>query len=102
MAHMVHALKVCGEDHVGVGSDQSMTPFDDSPKAMAAFQQDVENRKKAGVSAPGEDRPPYTEGLNNPRRCEVICDSLLKRGYSGRVAEKVLGLNFTRALTEIW
>jgi membrane dipeptidase len=102
MAHMVHALKVCGEDHVGIGSDQSMTPFDDSPKAMAAFQQDVENRKKAGVSAPGEDRPPYTAGLNNPRRAEVICDGLLKRGYSERVAEKVLGLNFTRALTEIW
>ena len=102
MAHMVHALKVCGEDHVGIGSDQSMAPFDDSPAAMTAFQKDVENRKKAGVSAPGEDRPPYTAGLNNPRRCEVICDALLKQGYPERVADKVLGQNFVRALTDIW
>jgi membrane dipeptidase len=102
MAHLTHALQVCGEDHVGIGSDESMAPFDNSPAAMAAFQKDVEARKKAGVSAPGEDRPPYVIGLNNPRRCEVICDALLKRGYSERVAEKVLGLNFARALTDIW
>ena len=102
MAHMTHALKICGEDHVGIGSDQSMAPFDDSPQGMADFQKDVEARKKAGVSAPGEDRPTYVVGMNTPRRCEVICDALLKRGYSERVTEKVLGLNFARALTEIW
>ncbi len=102
MAHMTHALNVCGEDHVGIGSDSSMAPFDNSPAAMAEFQKDVEARKKAGVSAPGEDRPPYVIGLNTPRRCEVICDALPKRGYSERVAEKVLGQNFARALTDIW
>ncbi|HWE45446.1 MAG TPA: membrane dipeptidase [Caulobacteraceae bacterium] len=102
MAHMTHALKVCGEDHVGIGSDQGMEPFDNSPAAMAAFQKDTEARKAAGVAAPGEDRPPYVVGLNTPRRCEVICDALLKRGYPERVAEKVLGLNFARAFSDIW
>lgn len=41
-------------------------------------------------------------GLNTPRRSEIIADALLKRGYGARVAEKVLGLNFTDALGRIW
>ena len=102
MAHMTHALAVCGEDHVGVGSDSSLEPFDLSPKGVAEFQKDVAYRKKTGVSAPGEDRPPYVIGLNTPRRSQTIADALLKRGYPVRVAEKVLGLNFIRALGRIW
>ena len=44
----------------------------------------------------------YVVGLNTPRRSEVIADALLKRGYSARVAEKVLGANFVGALGRIW
>jgi len=102
MAHMTHALSVSGEDHVGIGSDSDVTPWDTSPKALADFNKEEEHRKKSGLAAPGEDRPPYVIGLNTPRRCEVIADALLKRGYSARVAEKVLGLNFTDALARIW
>ena len=40
--------------------------------------------------------------LKTPRRCEVIADALLKRGYPERVAEKVLGRNFVEALGRIW
>ena len=102
MTHMVHALSVCGEDHVGIGSDSQVAPWDTSPKALADFNKEQEHRKKSGLAAPGEDRPPYVIGLNTPRRCEVIADALLKRGYSARVTEKVLGLNFTDALARIW
>jgi membrane dipeptidase len=102
MAHMTHALNVCGEDHVGIGSDSSLSPWDTSPKGLAEFQKMVEERKKKGVAAPGEDRPMYVVGLNTPRRCEVIADALLKRGYSEGVAEKVLGRNFIEALGRIW
>jgi len=102
MAHMLHALKVCGEDHVGVGSDQGLEPFDTSPAGMAAFQKDEEQRRKAGIAAPGEDRPNYVVGLNTPLRSLVIADALLKRGVSERVTEKILGLNFARAFKEIW
>ena len=41
MAHMEHALKIMGEDHVGVGSDASIQPFDTSPKGMADFEKSV-------------------------------------------------------------
>jgi membrane dipeptidase len=102
MAHMTHALQICGEDHVGIGSDSDLAPFDTSAKGMAEFHKDEAHRQKAGLAAPGEDRPPYVIGLNTPRRCEVIAGALLKRGYPARVAEKVLGSNFTDALGRIW
>jgi membrane dipeptidase len=100
--HMAHALSVCGEDHVGIGSDQTIQPFDTSPEGMKQFQEVEDKRHAAGIAAPEEDRPLYVEGLNVPNRCEIIADNLLKRGYSARVTEKVLGTNFVRVFTEIW
>jgi membrane dipeptidase len=102
MAHMTHALNVCGEDHVGIGSDSGLIPWDTTPTGMEAFHKEEEQRQKAGLAAPEEDRPMYVIGLNHNRRPETICDALLKRGYSERVAEKVIGANFIRVLTEIW
>jgi membrane dipeptidase len=102
MAHMTHALDVMGEDHVGIGSDTSFGAMDNSPAAVAEFQQDVAARRAAGVSAPGEDRMPFTEGLNRPDRALAVADALMRRGYPARVAEKVLGANFVRVFSEIW
>ncbi len=102
MAHVEHALKIGGEDHVGIGSDVGLMPFDTSVKGMAEFKKEEEARQKAGLAAPEEDRPPYVIGLNTPRRIEVIAAELLKRGYPARVAEKVIGGNFVRVFTEIW
>ena len=53
MAHMEHALKVVGEDHVGVGSDAGISPFDTSPEGMAEFKKSVDQRQK---SRPGRAR----------------------------------------------
>ena len=98
--HMLHALKVCGEDHVGIGTDTAFfTVTDIELKVMA---KEAETRRKQGVGAPGENRPPWIPDINTPRKLERVADALLKHGYSGRVAEKVLGLNFSRALKEIW
>jgi len=102
MAHLTHALQVAGEDHVGVGSDVDIAPFDTSPAGMAEFSRNVAERRAAGLSAPEEDRPTYVLGLNEPRRMEIIADRLLKRGYPEAVTEKVLGANFARVLTQIW
>jgi membrane dipeptidase len=102
MAHMEHALKVMGQDHVGIGSDVGIAPFDTSPKGMAEFKKEVEERQKSGLAAPEEDRPPYVIGLNNPRKLESLADQLLKRGYSVPIVEKILGGNFVRVLTQTW
>lgn len=103
IAHMAHALNVCGEDHVGIGSDTSFVAFELSDADRTAWNAETERRHAAGVAAPEEDgRLPYTEGLNRPDRALVIAHALLKRGYGARVVEKVLGANFSRAFAEIW
>ncbi|WEK57873.1 MAG: membrane dipeptidase [Candidatus Brevundimonas phytovorans] len=102
MAHMLHALSVCGEDHVGIGSDAVLTPFDTSPESMAEWDASIAARKAAGVSAPGEGRPPFVTGLNRADRAEVIARALLDRGQPVRVVEKVLGANFQRLFAETW
>jgi membrane dipeptidase len=102
MAHLEHALQVAGEDHVGIGSDVGIAPFDTSAAGMAEFTREVAERRAAGLSAPEEDRPTYVIGLNVPRRMEIIADRLLQRGYSATITEKVLGANFARVFTQIW
>lgn len=100
MQHMAHALKVCGEDHVGIGTDTAFFTVTDTD--LKEMKEDEENRRKMGVGAPGENRPPYIPDINTPRKLERVADALLKHGYSARVADKVLGLNFSRAFREIW
>jgi membrane dipeptidase len=102
MQHMEHVLQVVGEDHIGIGSDVGIQPFDTSPQGMAEFNKEIAERRAAGLSAPEEDRPTYVEGLNTPLRLEVIADQLLKRGHSEAVTEKILGANFARVFTQIW
>ena len=102
LQHLDHALKVCGEDHVGIGSDGVIDTFPDTPEQRKAFADDAARRKQLGIAAPGEDRPPFSADLNTPRRLEIIADGLSKLGYSGDVIEKVLGKNFYRAFGEIW
>ncbi|MFT4253506.1 MAG: membrane dipeptidase [Caulobacter sp.] len=102
LAHLTHALKVCGEDHVGIGSDALLWPFDTSAESMAQWNASLEARKAAGVAAPGEGPPPFVTGLNRPDRCAIVADALLKRGYKARVVEKVLGGNFRRVFDETW
>ncbi len=100
MRHMSHALDVCGEDHVGIGTD---VPFFTVEAAdLEEMKKDEAQRQAAGVGAPGENRPPYIPDLNSPRKLEKVADALLKRGYGSLVTEKVLGLNFRRAFKEIW
>ena len=102
LAHLEHALKICGEDHVGIGSDAILTTFDTTPASMEAWNKDIAARKAAGIAAPGEGRPPFVEGLNRPDRAQVICRALLKRGHKPRVVEKVLGANFQRVFAQTW
>lgn len=100
MQHLEHALKVCGEDHVGVGSDVPFFRVDDSD--LEEMKKAAEKRKTDGIAAPGEDRPTYIPDLNTPRKMELIADSLLKRDHKRAVVEKILGNNFKRVFREIW
>lgn len=100
--HLVHAINVCGTDHVGIGSDGSIQAVVLTAEQKAQFDVDIARRKKLGIGAPGEDRYPYVPDLNGPNHMEVIAEELARHGQPSLVIEKVLGANFQRVLGEIW
>ena len=100
--HLEHALGVCGEDHVGIGSDQGVVPLDVSGDFQRRFDAVSERRAQAGIAAPREETVPYVPELNHPRRLEEIAERLAARGHRERVVEKVLGANFVRLFREVW
>jgi len=100
--HIMHAINVCGADHVGIGSDGSIQAVQLSPEQKKAFDEDIARRRTLGIGAPGEDRYPYVPDLTGPDHMEVIAAELEKRNQPGAVIEKVLGANFRRVIGEIW
>jgi len=100
--HLVHAINVCGADHVGIGSDGSIQEVVLSPAQKAEFDADIARRKQLGIGAPGEDRYPFVPDLNGPDHMQIITEELARRGQPSSVIDKVLGANFQRVLGEIW
>lgn len=104
LAHIEHALNVCGEDHVGIGTDGSVCTIDDMPGYMQSLEKEVRERRAAGISAPGEraDIVPFLPDLQGPDKFHRLADLLAKRGHPASRIDKVLGLNFLRVAGEIW
>lgn len=97
-----HAIKVCGVDHVGIGSDLSTAPIEETPEYLAEAKRFTDARKARGISAPDEDRPLFIAELNHPRRIEGVVRGLRSRKYPDDVIEKIVGGNFHRVFKEIW
>jgi membrane dipeptidase len=102
--HIEHAVNVCGEDHVGIGTDGFISTIEITDAFRKAHVDFVEQRRKAGFMAPGESADVYNflPDLNTPRRFETLADMLLARGYSSSRVEKILGGNFARVFKEAW
>jgi membrane dipeptidase len=100
--HIEHAIQVCGEDHVGIGSDLSITPVEESPEYKAAAAKFVQTRQAMSNAAPGEDLPLYIPELNRPERIQMIARAMRSRGHSLARIEKIIGTNFVRVLKDIW
>lgn len=104
VGHVEHAIDVAGEDHVGVGSDNSITPLELSPEFRALHAGFVRQRRAQGISAPGEDENVFNHvpDLDSPRRMDRIADLLAARGHSSARIEKVIGGNWMRLFGEVW
>jgi membrane dipeptidase len=101
VAHLEHALDVCGEDHTGIGSDQGIVPLDVSGDFAQRFLQVSAQRTAAGIAAPREDTIPYVPELNTPRRMQRLANRLNQRQHPDRVIEKILGANWLRLLSDV-
>ena len=97
-----YAVNVCGEDHVGIGSDLSITPHVVTAEYEARHRRFVEARKQRGIAAPREEDFMFVKDLNTPRRLDQIADQLLARKHSVARVEKIIGGNWMRLFTEVW
>lgn len=102
--HIDHALNVMGEDHIGLGTDGSVTGLTLDARFRKQHADFVAERQKNGISAPGEtaDVFLYVPEYNTPRRFETLAADLLKRGWSIARVEKLIGGNFARLFGEVW
>ncbi|WP_326523639.1 dipeptidase [Sphingomonas sp.] len=104
VAHIEHAIDICGEDAVGIGTDGPTTGIDDMPRWTAAFARDIERRRAAGISAPGERPDSYIFAIDmtGPEQFRILADKLRRRGHGAARIDKILGLNFLRYAERIW
>jgi len=102
--HIEHALKICGEDHVGIGTDGSIGAVNATPKYKDDLRAEIADRKRRGISAPGErdDAFTFVPDLNTPQRFDTLATLLAKRGHKDSRIEKILGGNFARLFGETW
>jgi membrane dipeptidase len=104
VAHIDHAVNVCGEDHVGIGTDGTTTAIDDLDAYKSVLAEEVAARRKAGVSAAGErpDTLPFVVDLRGVNQFRELAARLERRGYSAPRIEKIMGQNFLRYAREVW
>jgi len=103
LTHLEHAIDVCGEDHVGIGTDGGTSPIN-VQEARAANARQHAKRVAAGIAAPGEgaDNLNFIPELSGPSQFQALALLLQRRGHSSERIEKILGRNFLRFAKEIW
>lgn len=104
VAHIDHAVNVCGEDHVGIGTDGTVTQIDDLQAYQAMLAKEIAERQAQGISAAGErpDTYPFVVDLRGPQQFHRLAQLLAQKGYGSARVEKILGLNFLRYAETIW
>ena len=102
--HMSHAVDVCGEDHVAIGTDGGLSAMVIDDKARAQQKKFFEERSAKGFAAPGEGPDVFNmvAELNSPMRFRMLSDALGKAGWPAARVDKVLGGNLLRLYGEVW
>ena len=94
--HFDHVRKLIGPDHIGIGSDIDLYGYDSMPPELnkqlrAGYKGSYAFREKIDI-----------EGLNHPKRMFDLTEGLIRRKYSDKEIEGILGGNFKRVLSQIW
>jgi membrane dipeptidase len=102
--HIEHSAKVCGEDHIGLGTDGPLFGYVINEETKKRHREFFEDRQKKGIAAPGEaaDVLNYVEGYNDVGRYAALAADLKARGWTSARIDKLLGGNFVRLWTEVW
>jgi membrane dipeptidase len=104
LRHLEHALDVCGEDHVGVGTDLSIAAPRDLEARRRALRLELEARRRSGIASAGENAEALhlLPDLPGPALFRGLGRLLEARGHGARRIAKVLGGNFMRVYREAW
>ena len=102
--HLEHAVSVCGEDHVGIGTDGTISRIELSKAYAESQRKFYTDRVKRGISAPGESADVFNliPEYNTPRRFKTLADDLSRRGWPSARIDKILGANFARLFSAVW
>jgi membrane dipeptidase len=102
--HIEHAAKICGEDHIGLGTDGPLFGYEINEETKKRHREFFEDRREKGISAPGEsaDVLNMVEGYNDVGRYATLAADLKARGWSSARIDKLLGGNFVRLWSEAW
>jgi membrane dipeptidase len=104
VAHLRHAVEICGEDAVGIGTDGSTTPIDDLDAYRAGLAEHVARRAEAGVGAAGEraDTYPFVLDLRGVEQFRKLIRLLEAAGYREERIAKIMGGNFLAYAERSW
>ncbi len=102
--HIEHAIKVAGEDHVGIGTDSNVAPVNRTPEWEKENREWVRGAKQDGVFTANRPDDLYTfiPDLNVANRLELLAAQLSGRGHSDTRVGKILGGNFARVMRDVW
>lgn len=104
ITHLEHAIKVCGEDHVGIGTDCAIAPIERTPEYEKQNREHIQGMIESGwlkqKSADGVHL--FITDLNVANRFEVLAGMLSARGHSDARIAKILGGNFARVFGAVW
>jgi membrane dipeptidase len=102
--HIEHALNVVGADHVGIGTDGTITQVDDLATYLHYLGENNRARRAAGISTPGEDDAValFLPDMTGPSQFEVLTTRLAQRGHAASTIDKLLGLNWQRLANDVW
>lgn len=98
VSHFKHAINLCGEDAVGVGSD--------GPYISTSYDEIIGHSKMLGSKLDSDGKmgsraPHHPLELYHPYKLHVI-ERMLHEEFGSRIAEKIIGLNWKRYLDEFF
>lgn len=98
LAHLRHAIRVAGVEHVGIGSDREYQTIPDTEAQRKRLEEELARLRPS--SAASFRWPFFISELNHPRRMETIAQALKKMGLPAREVDLVMGGNFRRLFQE--
>lgn len=101
--HVVHAVKVCGIDHVGMSQDRAIRGAEAggwTPETAKAWvDRQIYSIKPIQT---GQRWPHWIPELDKPDRFRTVAHALAKRGFKTAEIEKILGGNWVRYFRDIF